>query len=93
MPWRLGVVKLDGDWRSALPADVRAYSPGYLPVADWPTGMSYDEASGELRETSGAVRFRRGDRVRLKGSVVEVHRDPSPCFYIYNLKIDDIRAE
>jgi hypothetical protein len=28
--------------------------------------------------------------VSIKGAVIEVHGDPSPCFYIYNLRIDSI---
>jgi hypothetical protein len=84
------VVQLDGDWRGALPKHVRAYAPQFLPVAQWPPGMSFDEASGELRDSSGSVLFRRGDQVWVKGAVIEVHGDPSPCYYIYNLMIDAI---
>ena len=87
------VVKLEGAWQDALPENVRQYPPGYLPVAIWPTGMTYDQATGELRESNGAVLFRRGDRVRVRGTVIEVHGDPSPCFYIYNLKVDRIATE
>jgi hypothetical protein len=86
------VVRLDGDWRGALPADVRDNSPGYLPVASWPAGMSYDEAAGELRDSVGELLFRRGDPVSIKGAVIEVHGDPSPCYYIYNLRVDSISA-
>jgi hypothetical protein len=84
------VIYLEGDWHGALPADIRRNPPGYLPVAVWPAGMSYDEEAGELRDSSGSVRLRRGDRVHLKGAVIEVHGDPSPCYYIWNLRIDSI---
>jgi hypothetical protein len=84
------VVYLEGDWQGALPADIRKNPPGYLPVAVWPAGMSYDEDAGELRDSGGTVRFRRGDRVRINGAVIEVHGDPSPCYYIWNLRIDTI---
>lgn len=86
------VVYLEGDWEGSLPADIRKNPPGYLPVSVWPAGMSYDEAAGELRDTSGTVLFTRGDRVRIKGAVIEVHGDPSPCYYIWNLRIDTIEA-
>ncbi len=88
--WGWPVVYLEGDWQGSLPADIRKNPPAYLPVAVWPTGMSYDEEAGELRDSSGTVRFRRGDRVRINGAVIEVHGDPSPCYYIWNLRIDTI---
>ena len=85
------VVSLDGDWTGALPPSLRDYAPGYLPVAVWPAGMSFDEAAGELRDSDGDVLFRTGDRVSIKGAVIEVHGDPSPCWFIYDLRIDEIR--
>lgn len=89
--WGWPVVQFDDDdWRGALPVIVRKHPPAYLPVAVWPDGMSYDEAAGELRDRAGAVLFRRGDRVSITGAVIEVHGDPSPCFYIYNLRVDSI---
>ena len=86
------VVYLEGDWEGSLPADLRRNPPGYLPVAAWPAGMSYQEDAGELRDRSGTVLFRRGERVRIIGAVIEVHGDPSPCYYIWNLRIDTIEA-
>jgi hypothetical protein len=85
------VVSLEGDWTAALPNELRDRPPTYLPVAEWPTGLHFDEASGELRDASGSTRFRRGDLVRIKASVVEVHGDPSPCYYIYNLRVERIQ--
>jgi hypothetical protein len=84
------VVYLEGDWQGSLPAELRNNPPGYLPVAVWPAGMSYDESTGDIRDGSGTVLFRRGDRVRIKGAVIENHGDPSPCYYIWNLRIDTI---
>jgi hypothetical protein len=84
------VVYLEGDWQGSLPAQIRNNPPGYLPVSVWPAGMSFDETAGELRDSSGTVVFRRGDRVHLTGAVIEVHGDPSPCYYIWNLRVDTI---
>ena len=84
------VISLEGDWHSALPEDVRSYAPGYLPVLRWPDGLSY--VAGEVRDVSGAVHFRQGDRVRVEGSVVEGRGDPPPCYATYNLTIDRLEA-
>src|SRR5256885_1856028 len=70
------VVSLEGDWTAALPNELRDRPPTYLPVAEWPTGLHFDEASGELRDASGSTRFRRGDLISIKASVIEVHGDP-----------------
>jgi hypothetical protein len=85
------VVSLEGDWTAALPHELKERPPTYLPVAEWPTGLHFDEASGELRDASGSTRFRWGDLVSIKASVVEVHGDPSPCYSIYNLKVERIQ--
>ncbi|HUP55736.1 MAG TPA: hypothetical protein VM408_09540 [Methylomirabilota bacterium] len=85
------VVVLDGDsWRQALPESARAGAPGMLPVAAWPDGLRYDDATDTVRDANGTVRFRRGDRVRIAGAIVEVHGDPSPCYYTRHVRIDSI---
>ncbi len=85
------IVVLDGDaWRQALP-DGGVGAPNMLPVAAWPDGLRYD-ATDTLRDPDGAVRFRRGDRVRITGAIVEVHGDPSACYYTRHVRIDSIEA-
>ncbi len=80
------------DWKSALPDDLRAYAPRYLPIAEWPNGIHFDEATGALLDIHGDELFRKGDRVRIKGSVVEVHGDPSPCFYTLAVSVEEIAS-
>jgi len=87
------VISLEGDWQSALPADIRSYALGDLPVLMWPDGLSYDNSVGGVRDMSGVVQFRQGDRVRVKGSVVEASGDPPPCYSAYGLSIDRLEAE
>lgn len=42
--------------------------------------MHFDEAAGVLLDADGEPLFRTGERVRVKGSVVEVHGDPFAVF-------------
>jgi hypothetical protein len=85
------VVQFEGeDWKDALPGDLRAYAPNSIPIAAWPSGLRFDEASGVLLDASGEPLFRKGDRVRIKGSVVEVHGDPSPCYYTLGVRVEEI---
>ena len=87
------VVSLEGeDWRAGLPDDLRPYGERQFPVASWPAGMRFDEAAGTLVGADGEPLFRTGERLRLKGSVIEVHGDPSPCYYTVGIRIEDIRA-
>lgn len=80
--WGWPVVAFEGeDWKGALPDNLRANAPGSIPIAQWPNGSHFDEARGALLDARGSVLFRNGDRVRIVGSIVEVHGDPSPCFY------------
>jgi hypothetical protein len=87
------VFTLDGDWQSALPADARTSSPGYVPLAIILSGWLYDQTSGELRAPNGQVKARNGDRVRIEATVVAVHGDPSPCYYTLGLKLGDVQTE
>jgi hypothetical protein len=80
-------VAFDGeDWRHALPDG----APRQIPIAEWPSGMRFDETSGSLLDANGSAIFRIGDRVRLRGSVIEVHGDPSPCYYTFAVKVAEI---
>ncbi|HLO36586.1 MAG TPA: hypothetical protein VK194_10905 [Candidatus Deferrimicrobium sp.] len=91
--WGWPVVVLEGeDWKGALPDSLRAYARHQMPIAAWPSGMRYDEAAGTLLDARGDAVFHKGDRVRIKGSVVEVHGDPSPCFYTLGVNIDEIAS-
>jgi hypothetical protein len=85
------VVAFEGEeWKDALPGDLRAYAPNSIPIASWPSGLRFDEASGVLLDASGEPLFHKGDRVRIKGSVVEVHGDPSPCYYTLGVRVEEI---
>ena len=87
------VVLFEGeDWKGALPDDLRAYPPRQLPIAAWPSGMRFDEAAGALLDSHGGALFHKGDRVRIKGSVIEVHGDPSPCYYTLGVKVEEIAS-
>ena len=87
------VVRFDGEaWKAALPDDLRAYVPGYIPVAEWPSGLSFDEAAGTLVRVNGDEVLRTGDRVRIRGSIVDVHGDPSPCYYTLGVRIEEISS-
>lgn len=85
------VVVFEGeDWKAALPDDARPYAQRQIPVAEWPSGMSFDESAGALLDGRGEPVFRKGDRVRVAGAIVETHGDPAPCFYTLGVKIDTI---
>jgi hypothetical protein len=87
------VVVFDGeDWKGALPDDYRSYAPRQIPIAEWPSGMRFDEPEGALFDAHGAALFQKGDRVRIKGSVIEVHGDPSPCYYTLGVKVEEIAS-
>jgi hypothetical protein len=64
----------------------------YLPVADWPPGLSYDLSLSSVVDTSGRVILKSGDRVVVKGSIVDVHGDPSPCYFTRGIEIESIVA-
>ena len=40
--------------------------------------------------TRTAMPCSKGDRVRVKGPLIEVHGDPSPCYYTLGMKIEEI---
>jgi hypothetical protein len=85
------IVAFEGDeWKAALPEDASRYRGGLIPVAEWPSGMRFDEATDTLLDATGAAVFRQGDRVRVNGTIVETRGDPAPCYYLRGLKIDAI---
>ena len=85
------VIELEGeDWRAALPEDLKPYGDRQFPVISWPAGMHFDEARRVLLDADGEPIFHTGERVRVKGSVVEIHGDPSPCFYTTNMRVEEI---
>lgn len=87
------VIELEGeDWRAGLPDDLQPYGDRQFPVIAWPAGMSFDEAEHVLLDADGEPVFHTGERVRLKGSVVEIHGDPSPCYYTTNIRVEEIAA-
>jgi hypothetical protein len=64
----------------------------YLPVAVWPDGLRYDHEGKAVVDASGQPVIHLGERVALKGSIVEVHGDPSPCFQTRNIKLTSIES-
>jgi hypothetical protein len=91
--WGWPVVVFEGeDWKGALPDPIRPYAQRQMPIASWPTGMRFDETAGALLDAQGNAVFRKGDRVRIKGFVIEVHGDPSPCFYTLGVQVDEIAS-
>jgi hypothetical protein len=65
----------------------------YLPVISWPAGLSYDDENEVVRDSADVVVLRRGDRVTLNGSIVDVHGDPSPCYYTRGITLYSIASE
>jgi hypothetical protein len=55
--------------------------------------MRYDETAGALLDAEGETVFRRGDRVRVNGTIVRTGGDPAPCFYTVGVKIETIAAQ
>jgi hypothetical protein len=80
------------DWRNALPDRYRTSAGNQIPIAEWPSGLHFDEAAGALLSADGDVLFYTGDQVKIKGSVIEVSGDPSPCFIILGLKVEEIAS-
>jgi hypothetical protein len=72
--------------------DLDAGQERYLPVARWPSGLGYDLATRQLLDASGRVIAKAGDRVVVKGSIVDVHGDPSPCYFTRGIEIESIAA-
>jgi hypothetical protein len=91
--WGWPVVILDGEgWRAAVPDDLGPNAPRQIPVAAWPPGMRYDEATGTLLDANEEVVFRQGDRVRVNGKIVRTSGDPAPCFDTVGVQIEQIAA-
>lgn len=86
------VVVFDGEaWRAALPDDVHN-APRQIPVAAWPSGMHFDEKAGVLLDAQGNTAFRKGDTVRVTGSIVRVGGDPAPCYLLLGVRVETIAA-
>ena len=65
---------------------------GEWAVESWPGGLRYDGQAHVLLGANGEALFRRGDRVRVKGSIVEVHGDIAPCFQGVGVQVEAIAA-
>jgi hypothetical protein len=92
--WGWPVIVFEGeDWKAAVPDGLGASAPRQIPVATWPSGMRYDETAGALLDAEGETVFRRGDRVRVNGTIVRTGGDPAPCFYTVGVKIETIAAQ
>ena len=83
----IGVCPIDRNW-PVIQLDAGAER--YLPVAAWPTGVRFELSTGQVVDASGHVAMRAGDRVVVTGSVVDVHGDPSPCYFTRGIKLDRI---
>ena len=91
--WGWPVIVFEGeDWKAALPDDIRPYAQRQVPVAEWPSGMRFDETAGALLDADGAAVFQKGDRIRVAGTIVRTGGDPAPCFYTIGVRIDSITA-
>jgi hypothetical protein len=64
----------------------------YLPIAVWPEGLRYDYEVKAVVDGSGQPVIRLGERIALKGTIVEVHGDPSPCYYTRNISLTSIKS-
>jgi hypothetical protein len=92
--WGWPVIVFEGeDWKAAVPDGLGASAPRQIPVATRPSGMRYDETAGALLDAEGETVFRRGDRVRVNGTIVRTGGDPAPCFYTLGVKIETIAAQ
>jgi hypothetical protein len=85
----LGTCAIDRGWPVVL---LDSGAERYLPVARWPSGLHFDLATGELGDASGRTVLRSGDRVLVTGSIVDVHGDPSPCYFTRGIEIDSIAS-
>jgi hypothetical protein len=83
----IDVCAIDRGWPVIL---LDAGAERYLPVAAWPTGLRFDLATGQVLDASGRVAMRAGDRVAVTGSIVDVHGDPSPCYFTRGIELDRI---
>src|SRR5262245_46761699 len=91
--WGWPVINFEGEeWKAALPDGARPYGPHQMPVADWPSGMRYDETAGALLDERGEVVYRKGDRARIGGTIVGTGGGPAPCYYTLGVKVETITA-
>jgi hypothetical protein len=77
--WKSPIVSIDG-------------GDPYLPVAAWPDGLRYDYEDKAVVDTSGQPVIRLGERVALKGTIVEVNGDIPVCFYTRQIRLTSITA-
>ena len=83
----IGVCPIDRSW-PVIQLDAGAER--YLPVAAWPPGLRFELATGQVVDADGRVQMRAEDRVAVTGSIVDVHGDPSPCYFTRGIEIDSI---
>jgi hypothetical protein len=65
---------------------------GLYPVEAWPPGLRYDSQAHVLVDADGHVLLRKGDRVRVRGAVIEAPRDIPPCFEGTGIRVDQVSA-
>ena len=88
------IVAFEGeDWRGAFPDDVRTYAPRQVPIVEWPSGMRFDQEAGALIDADGTEAFRKGDRVKVEGSLIQTSGDPAPCYYTLGMKVTEIARQ
>ena len=83
----IGVCPIDRSW-PVIQLDAGAER--YLPVAAWPSGLRFELATRQVLDGDGQVAMRAGDRVVVTGSIVDVHGDPSPCYFTRGIEVDSI---
>ncbi len=65
---------------------------GQWTVEEWPTALRYDDKGHVLLDADGQVLFRKGDRVKVRGAVVEAPRDIPPCFEGTGVQVNAVAA-
>jgi hypothetical protein len=64
-----------------------------LPVARWPDGLAFNHDRHAVIDGSGREVAHVGDRIVVRGSVVDVHGDPSPCFFTRGIRIESLHGD
>ena len=75
--WGQPIVSIDG-------------GDSYLPVAAWPQGLRYDDDDNAVVDADNEPLIRLGERVAIKGTIVEVHGDIPACFYTRQIRLTSI---